>query len=161
MFLGTLYPLALEAVTGEKISVGAPFFKLTFVPLVVPLLLLRAVRPALAWKRGDLLGAGQRLSGGARRSRSPLARVSRPGAAAAPVAAPLGIGLGVFLILGSADARSARARTRRGGPSASAAPAPPACRARPGAARSRMPGVGLTVIGIAAPGLGRGDDRAR
>ena len=37
VFVGTLYPLPLEALTGEKISVGAPFFNLTFGPLVVPL----------------------------------------------------------------------------------------------------------------------------
>src|SRR5918996_3769180 len=36
VFIGTLYPLALEAVTDEKISVGAPFFNLTFVPIIVP-----------------------------------------------------------------------------------------------------------------------------
>jgi cytochrome c-type biogenesis protein CcmF len=30
VFVGTLYPLALEALTGDKISVGAPFFNLTF-----------------------------------------------------------------------------------------------------------------------------------
>jgi cytochrome c-type biogenesis protein CcmF len=40
VFVGTLYPLALEAVTGDKISVGAPFFNLTFLPLIAPLLLL-------------------------------------------------------------------------------------------------------------------------
>ncbi|MET0380767.1 MAG: heme lyase CcmF/NrfE family subunit, partial [Methyloceanibacter sp.] len=39
VLVGTLYPLALEAITGEKISVGAPFFNLTFVPLIVPLLI--------------------------------------------------------------------------------------------------------------------------
>ena len=38
VFVGTLYPLALEAFTGEKISVGAPFFNLTFAPLFIPLL---------------------------------------------------------------------------------------------------------------------------
>src|SRR4051794_6041 len=38
VFVGTLYPLALEALTGEKISVGAPFFNATFGPLFVPLL---------------------------------------------------------------------------------------------------------------------------
>ena len=37
VFVGTLYPLALEALTGDKISVGAPFFNLTF-PLALPLL---------------------------------------------------------------------------------------------------------------------------
>jgi len=33
VFIGTLYPLALEVLTGDKISVGAPFFNLTFAPL--------------------------------------------------------------------------------------------------------------------------------
>ena len=65
MFVGTLYPLALEALTGEKISVGAPFFNLTFGPLFVPLLLVVPFGPLLAWKRGDLLGVAQRLIGAA------------------------------------------------------------------------------------------------
>src|ERR1043166_1859613 len=55
VFVGTLYPLALETLTGEKISVGAPFFNLTFGPLFVPLLLAIPFGPLLAWKRGDLL----------------------------------------------------------------------------------------------------------
>src|SRR2546423_10640400 len=61
VFVGTLYPLALEALTGEKISVGAPFFNATFGPLFVPLLLAVPFGPLLAWKRGDLLAAAQRL----------------------------------------------------------------------------------------------------
>ena len=61
VFIGTLYPLALEVVTGDKISVGAPFFNLTFGPLFVPLMLAMPFGPLLAWKRGDLLGAAQRL----------------------------------------------------------------------------------------------------
>jgi cytochrome c-type biogenesis protein CcmF len=61
VLIGTLYPLALEVVTGEKISVGAPFFNLTFVPLVVPLLLVVPLGPLLAWKRGDLYAVSQRL----------------------------------------------------------------------------------------------------
>ena len=39
VFIGTLYPLALESLTGAKISVGPPYFNLTFVPVMVPLLL--------------------------------------------------------------------------------------------------------------------------
>jgi cytochrome c-type biogenesis protein CcmF len=62
VFVGTLYPLALEALTGEKISVGAPFFNLTFVPLFIPLFILMPIGQSLAWKRGDLLAAAQRLS---------------------------------------------------------------------------------------------------
>ena len=61
VFVGTLYPLALEAITGEKISVGAPFFNYTFVPLIVPLLIAVPFGPMLAWKRGDIAAAGQRL----------------------------------------------------------------------------------------------------
>src|SRR6185437_13253848 len=61
VFAGTLYPLALEVITGDKISVGAPFFNLTFAPLFVPLMIAVPFGPLLAWKRGDLLGAAQRL----------------------------------------------------------------------------------------------------
>ncbi len=61
VFVGTLYPLALEAMTGDKISVGAPFFNLTFGPLMLATLFAMPFGPLLAWKRGDLLGAAQRL----------------------------------------------------------------------------------------------------
>jgi cytochrome c-type biogenesis protein CcmF len=61
VFVGTLYPLALEAVTGGKISVGAPFFNLTFAPLFMPLLFAMPFGPLMAWKRGDILGVAQRL----------------------------------------------------------------------------------------------------
>ena len=61
VFIGTLYPLALEVLTGEKISVGAPFFNLTFAPLFMPLMIAVPFGPLLAWKRGDLVRASQRL----------------------------------------------------------------------------------------------------
>jgi cytochrome c-type biogenesis protein CcmF len=63
VFIGTLYPLALEALTGEKISVGAPFFNATFGPLMIPLLIAVPFGPLMAWKRGDLVGVAQRLLG--------------------------------------------------------------------------------------------------
>src|SRR5215218_10370386 len=47
VFLGTLYPLALEALTGDKISVGAPYFNLTFGPLFLLLLLAVPFGPLL------------------------------------------------------------------------------------------------------------------
>ena len=61
VLVGTLYPLILESLTGARISVGAPFFNLIFIPLAVPLLFLVPFGPMLAWKRGDLYGASQRL----------------------------------------------------------------------------------------------------
>ena len=61
VLLGTLYPLLVEAITGAKVSVGAPFFNATFVPLMAPLVVLMAIGPLLPWKRGDLLPALRRL----------------------------------------------------------------------------------------------------
>ena len=64
VFVGTLYPLALDALTGDKISVGAPFFNLTFAPLIVPLLIAVPFGPLLAWKRGDLARRRAAADGG-------------------------------------------------------------------------------------------------
>ena len=62
VLVGTLYPLVLEALTGRSISVGEPFFNLTFGLLMAPLLVILPFGPFLAWKRGDLVAAGQRLA---------------------------------------------------------------------------------------------------
>jgi cytochrome c-type biogenesis protein CcmF len=59
--LGTLYPLIRQALSGEAISVGAPYFALTFAPLMAACLLVLPAGPLLNWKRGDVLGALQRL----------------------------------------------------------------------------------------------------
>ncbi len=61
VLIGTLYPLALEGATGAKISVGPPFFNMTFVPLMLPLLIAMPFGPFMAWKRGDVRGAAERL----------------------------------------------------------------------------------------------------
>ncbi len=61
VFLGTMYPLLLDAVGGGKVSVGAPYFEATFVPLMVPLLAAAVVGPLLSWKRADLAGVLGRL----------------------------------------------------------------------------------------------------
>ncbi|HKJ75017.1 MAG TPA: heme lyase CcmF/NrfE family subunit, partial [Alphaproteobacteria bacterium] len=61
VFFGTLNPLFVDALTGEKISVGPPYFNMTFIPLMMPLMVAMGVGPLLAWKRGDLPGALQRL----------------------------------------------------------------------------------------------------
>jgi len=100
VLVGTLYPLGLEILTGEKISVGAPFFNLTFGPLFVPLLIAVPFGPMLAWKRGDLLGAAQRLLAAGVAALLVLALVwawMRGGSAFAALA----IALAVFVILGA------------------------------------------------------------
>ncbi|WP_407165390.1 heme lyase CcmF/NrfE family subunit [Bradyrhizobium sp. ORS 111] len=100
VFIGTLYPLALEVLTGEKISVGAPFFNFTFAPLFVPLLLAVPFGPLLAWKRGDLLGAAQRLTVAGIVSLVVIALVWAWTYGGATLA-PLAIGLAVFVIVGA------------------------------------------------------------
>jgi cytochrome c-type biogenesis protein CcmF len=51
VFIGTLYPLMVEAVSGEKLSVGAPYFNAVAGPLALLLGLLIAVGPLLSWRR--------------------------------------------------------------------------------------------------------------
>jgi cytochrome c-type biogenesis protein CcmF len=61
VFVGTLYPLVLDAINGTKISVGPPYFALTFAPIFFALLLLVPLGPRLNWKRGDLKAAWRSL----------------------------------------------------------------------------------------------------
>jgi len=63
VLLGTLYPLILEALSGgaSKVSVGPPFFNATFGPIMVPLVILMALGPLLAWKRGNLRTVAPKL----------------------------------------------------------------------------------------------------
>jgi cytochrome c-type biogenesis protein CcmF len=51
VFVGTLYPLFVEAVSGEKLSVGAPYFNAVAGPLALILALLVGIGPLLAWRR--------------------------------------------------------------------------------------------------------------
>jgi cytochrome c-type biogenesis protein CcmF len=51
VFLGTLYPLFVEAISGEKISVGAPYFNAVAGPLALLLAVLVGIGPLLSWRR--------------------------------------------------------------------------------------------------------------
>ncbi|MDX7953696.1 heme lyase CcmF/NrfE family subunit [Lichenihabitans sp. Uapishka_5] len=149
---GTLYPLALESLTGDKISVGAPFFNLTFGPLMIAVLLIAPVGQSLAWKRGDLVGAAQRLTLAAVIGLVAcvvLLAVRHGG----PVLAPFGVALGLYLVVGAfTDV------LRRGG-----IPGQPLAsiffrlvglpRSAWGAAFAHA-GLGLTLLGLAATGWG-------
>ncbi|WP_419252131.1 heme lyase CcmF/NrfE family subunit [Caulobacter sp. ErkDOM-YI] len=61
VLLGTLYPLIREAIDGEAVSVGPPFFNLTFTPLMLLALAILPAGPLLAWKRGDASAVMRRL----------------------------------------------------------------------------------------------------
>ncbi|TNB47011.1 heme lyase CcmF/NrfE family subunit [Martelella lutilitoris] len=99
---GTLYPLVLETLTGDKISVGPPFFNMTFGVLMIPLLLAVPFGPMLSWKRGDLKAAGERLMVAA-----VMALVLAAGFiyyhSGGPVLAGLVIAIAFFLMFGAAS----------------------------------------------------------
>jgi cytochrome c-type biogenesis protein CcmF len=100
VLVGTLYPLVLEALTGAKISVGPPYFNSTFGPLFIPLMAAMPFGPLMGWKRGDLLGAAQRLLAAAM-----LAALAVAAAFAlehgGPVLAPFGVGVAIFVMAGA------------------------------------------------------------
>lgn len=51
VLIGTLYPLGVEAITGEKLSVGAPYFNLATVPIALALVVAMAAGPVMRWRR--------------------------------------------------------------------------------------------------------------
>ena len=61
VLLGTLYPLAIDALGVGKISVGPPYFETVFVPLMAPALFLMGVGPLARWKRAELPALAVRL----------------------------------------------------------------------------------------------------
>ena len=54
VFLGTMYPLLIDALGAGKISVGPPYFETVFVPVMAPALFLMGVGPLARWKRASL-----------------------------------------------------------------------------------------------------------
>ncbi len=100
VFLGTFYPLFVEILGGASLSVGAPYYQVTFVPIFVPLLLLVSFGPMLNWKRHDLRDVLFRL-------RWPIALallvlpVGVLALGAAQILTACGLALGLFLIGGA------------------------------------------------------------
>jgi cytochrome c-type biogenesis protein CcmF len=146
VFVGTLYPLALEALTGERISVGAPFFNLTFAPIMVPLLVIVPFGPMLAWKRGDIRAAAERLvfAFGAALA---AAIVAAALAGAKSAMALFGIGLGVWLIAGALSELAYRARVGSVAAAESVKRVAGLPRSTFGTTLAHA-GVGITLIGI-------------
>ena len=145
VFVGTLYPLALEALTGDKISVGAPFFNLTFAPLFIPLLIVVPFGPLLAWKRADLAGVTQRLLG--------AFVVALLGIAATfaieghPVVPALVVGLALFVMAGALTDIAERIGTFRVPLATMAARARGLPRSNWGTALAHF-GLGVVLLGI-------------
>jgi cytochrome c-type biogenesis protein CcmF len=148
VLVGTLYPLALEALTGEKISVGAPFFDMTFGPMMVPLIIAVPFGPFLAWKRGDIIAAGQRLlfAFGAAMAAViiGLALMGTPAALAL-----FGVALAVWLMVGSLSEIAFRIKLGRASLGESWRRGAGLPRSAWGTAVAHF-GLGVTVLGVVA-----------
>ncbi|MCC6734537.1 MAG: heme lyase CcmF/NrfE family subunit [Bauldia sp.] len=99
VLFGTLYPL-IGQVIGSEVNFGAPFYNVTFVPLMVPLLLAVPFGPLLAWKRGDFYAVTQRLYAAAGLAIAAMVIVAISAGLDSFVAA-FGVGLAVWLIAGA------------------------------------------------------------
>ena len=54
VLVGTVYPIFLDVLTSEKISVGPPFYHKLLVPFLIPFLLIMAIGPKLKWIKSNL-----------------------------------------------------------------------------------------------------------
>ena len=148
VLVGTLYPLLLDALTGTTISVGAPFFNLTFGALMAPLLLVLPFGPLLAWKRADIVAAAQRLIGAAALAIFATILISALGGATISLA-PIGLLLGFWVALGAIAELVDRSKLGR-------IPLSESWRRMVGLPRTAWStavahfGIGITVLGIVA-----------
>ena len=53
VLIGTVYPIILEVISSEKISVGPPFYNKLIIPFLIPFLLIMAIGPSLKWIKSD------------------------------------------------------------------------------------------------------------
>jgi len=148
VLVGTLYPMALEGLTGEKISVGPPFFNSTFGPLMIPLLLALPIGPMLAWKRGDLAAAMQRLAFAVLAAIVVIVAVYAVGHRG-PWLAPFGIGLGVYVMAGALAEWASRIKLGQAPGSESLRRARNLPRSAYGTLLAHF-GIGMLVVGIIA-----------
>jgi cytochrome c-type biogenesis protein CcmF len=148
VFLGTFYPLFVDLTNGQRISVGPPYYKLTFAPLAVILLFLVNFGQMLHWKRDALRPLLSRLkwpiviAGG-------ILVFSLAAFSLMHVLAAFGVALGAFVIAGSVAVlvRRLPAGSLRAGRVMSALAATP--RGVWGMAMAHA-GLGITAIGITA-----------
>ncbi len=150
VFVGTLYPLFLDLLTGQMISVGPPFYNMASFPLALPLVVAMAAGPLLSWKRAEIWPVLQRLWWAACIALGTfIISLAILGWQVLPA---LGFAAGLWLIAGAATDIADRAgvgRTRLANAWNRAKGLP---RAAWGAAIAHA-GMGVTILGVAGMGL--------
>ena len=54
VLIGTVYPIFLDVLSSQKISVGPPFYHKLIIPIIIPFLLMMAIGPKLKWIKSNL-----------------------------------------------------------------------------------------------------------
>ncbi len=112
VLLGTLYPLAVDALDMGSISVGPPYFEAVFVPLMLPVLLLMPIAPWLAWRQADPVRAWRALRGAALASVVLAAGLLASRLGSATMA--LGVMLGSWILLATVGHAVSRLKAPQG-----------------------------------------------
>jgi cytochrome c-type biogenesis protein CcmF len=99
VFCGTIWPLVAEITTGRKLSIGAPFFDMTFTPFMVVIAMVLPLGAVLPWKRAQLGRAMQPLWGVLALSVA-LGALVWTMQTGGRMLAPIGVTLAAWLILG-------------------------------------------------------------
>ncbi|MGG7568089.1 heme lyase CcmF/NrfE family subunit [Rhodovulum sp. DZ06] len=100
VFVGTMAPMVREAIDGEKISVGAPFFEMAFTPFMVVLAAILPIGAAMPWKRAKL-GATVRKMAPALALAFAVAALVFALQTGRSAMAPVGLGLAAWLVFGA------------------------------------------------------------
>ncbi|NWG90907.1 MAG: heme lyase CcmF/NrfE family subunit [Parvularculaceae bacterium] len=109
VFIGTFYPLFIVVATGERLSVGAPYFNAVFPPFMAAALAILSPAASLAWKKGSVKDAMRRLAPAAATAAA-IATLAAWFAWPKSVAAALGIGLAVWAGAGAISDLAVRVR---------------------------------------------------
>ena len=148
VFVGTIWPLAVELLTGRKVSVGAPFFDLAFTPFMIAIALVLPPLATLPWKRGSLGRALWQLRGALALALA-IAILVWAIETGRSAMAPIGAGLASWLVFGALDEIAERARLGRAALPETRRRAANLPRADWGKALAHS-GLGVTIFGIAA-----------
>ena len=100
VFIGTFYPLVIDLIGRDKISIGPPYYNKTFVPLFMPLLITMVIGPFLKWKRDDLGPALSKLNMPLTLALCSVTAIA-VWSAGTHLLTALGLGLAVWVIAGS------------------------------------------------------------
>jgi len=115
VFLGTIFPLVVEALTDRQSTVGGPYFKQTTVPLFLLLLFLMGIGPILPWRAATPEQARRRLASPVAAGAATMVLLALLGMR--NLAAVAGFGMAAFVLVanGGEIVRSIRAVARAKG----------------------------------------------